>query len=114
MYVNGEASELDAAVAHLLGEVPVIRKSVTTLADDYAMPASTAKTLLAVTFPCGTQGDLEKMVDRLNVLDLELAYSSAYREKLPYDSRALPRARLAARPSAPTALPKGARAAGRL
>lgn len=85
--------------------MPLIRKTVATLADDYAMPASTARTLLAITFRCGTDDDLEKMVERLNVLDLELVYSSAYHEKYTYDSRRLPRGELAARPAAPAALP---------
>lgn len=101
-YLNGAECEPDAAVTSLFKGMPVVHKEVTKLADDYAMPASTAKTLLALKFPCPTDDDMQKMVDRLNVIDLELVYSSAYGEKFSYDSRAMPRAKLAARPAAPT------------
>jgi hypothetical protein len=105
VYVNGAECEADAAVTNLLGEMRVFHKEVTTFADDYAMPASTGKTLLAIKFPCATDDDMQNMVDRLNVIDLELVYWSAYRERFTYDSRVQPGAKLAARPAAPAARP---------
>ena len=93
VYLSGQPCEANAAVNSLLKGLRV-NTSITTLGDDYAMPSGEARTLLAVTFPCTSQDDPEKMAERLDSLDLELHYSSAYGQKFKYDSRKSRKTRL--------------------
>lgn len=86
IYLAGQPHEAKAAVASVLKGLQV-NTSITTLGDDYAMPAGETRNLLSVSFPCKSEEELEAVAEKLNILDLELHYSSAYGKKFVYDSR---------------------------
>ncbi len=99
VYLSGTPCDPNKAVSSLL-QGRRVNTSITTLGDDYAMPSGEARTLLAVAFPCTSQEELDKMAERLDALDLELHYSSAYGEIFSYDSRESPKTLLRDIPTA--------------
>lgn len=86
VYLSRQACEVNAAVNSLLKGLNA-NTSITKFGDDYAMPAGETRKLLSVTFPCSSDEEMDKIAEKLDRLDLELHYSSAYGEKFIYDSR---------------------------
>lgn len=86
VYLSGQACEPKAAINSILKGMRV-NTTITSLSDQYAMSSGEVRNLLAVIFPCSTDEDMEKMEQKLDKLDLEIQYSSAYGEKFVYDSR---------------------------
>lgn len=89
VYLAGERCEANAAVNSVLGDLSK-NSSITTLGDDYAMRPDEIRSLLVVTFPIASDEQFDTVEQKLNKLDLEVHYSSAYGEKFVYDSRITP------------------------
>jgi hypothetical protein len=86
VYLSGQPCEANAALNQVLGGLA--RNSTTTiLGDDYAMPPNETRTILSVRFPIGGAEDVDAVEEKLNKLDLEVDYSSAYGESFTYDTR---------------------------
>jgi hypothetical protein len=86
VYYEGEPCEPNAAVLAALGDLSK-NSSRTILGDDYAMPPNETKVLLAVTFPISSDEDIDKVEAKLDLIDLVIEYSSAYKKMVPFDSR---------------------------
>jgi len=86
VYLDGKPCEANVAIDSLLKNYQV-KKQVSVLTDDYAMPSGEARSLISIIFPFKTEDDMEKMEKRLDRLDLLIKYSCAYGKTKTYDSR---------------------------
>lgn len=93
VFLDGKpVADPEGALRDALGELSY-NHTITTLGDDYAMPAGEVRDLLVVTFPLREGETLQTVAQKLDRLDLIVQYASAYRKKGVLDTRPKPATR---------------------